>query len=132
MATRTQCPACGATIRTGEQWCTQCYADLRPGGTDDTPPAAPATAGRRPRHRAGDEDETTPAWPCPTCGTVNDLSADACRSCGSGFLAPLTADRGLPAFPALAGLPRGARIGAAVGLVLIVLIVLGTIVWLLS
>ena len=24
------CPRCGASVRTGSQWCTLCYADLRP------------------------------------------------------------------------------------------------------
>jgi hypothetical protein len=138
MATETRCPECGAAIRAGAEWCTQCYADLGADRTasGDTAPAAAApadeaSAGRHARHRAAD-DAPPPGWPCPTCDTVNDLGSDACRSCGSGFLAPLAADRGLPAVPAFAGLSRGARLGVAVGVVVVVLVLLGGIVWLVS
>jgi hypothetical protein len=61
---------------------------------------------------------------------VNDLAAAACSSCGSGFLADLAADRGIPAVPALTGLSRGARLGVALAAVVGFLVLLGAVFWL--
>ncbi|HEY0486226.1 MAG TPA: zinc ribbon domain-containing protein [Mycobacteriales bacterium] len=143
---RIRCPECDALVTTGAAWCPQCFAELRepergtgpehgPGpGTEPAagpvPDAAPgAPASRRARHRAAD-DETTPGWPCPSCGTVNDLAAGACATCGEPFLAGLAADRGVPVLPRLEALSRGARIGAALAAVAGVLVVLAVLFWL--
>jgi ribosomal protein L40E len=149
MATAMRCPQCGALVGEGAQWCTQCYADLRPpapeppvpepehadapGATEDGDAADPLPPpAARARHRTPGEDAPEPGWPCPQCGTVNPLAAPACSACGSGFLAPLAADRGIPAVPALAGMPRGVRIAAALVAILVILFLLGAVVWLVS
>jgi ribosomal protein L40E len=133
-----RCPECGALVGEAAEWCTQCYADLRPpvaapepAPVRDAPdtgeegsPAEPA------RHRTADGDAPEPGWPCPRCGTVNDLAADACSSCGAGFLAGLADDRGIPAVPALTTMPRGARIAVALVAVLVILLLLGGALWL--
>jgi ribosomal protein L40E len=163
MTTATRCPQCGALLGTGAQWCTQCYADLRPPAPEPAAPAPESAPGSEPgpatdtrtgasaaqpdeglaagtqagapaarsRHRApGDAAAAEPGWPCPRCGTVNDLAAAACSSCGSGFLADLAADRGIPAVPALTGLSRGARLGVALAAVVGFLVLLGAVFWL--
>lgn len=159
MAEMRRCPSCGAAVRPGAAWCPQCYAELpgaspaapappAPPATPATPatpptlgpPTAPATAApastpdtpRRARHRAPDEDDDTPppGWPCPRCGTVNALAATTCSSCGRGFLEELTEDRGVPAVAALTGLSRGARLGVALGAVVLFLAILVLLVWL--
>jgi hypothetical protein len=157
MATAMRCPRCGALTGESAQWCTQCYADLRPpapeppapepGPGPEPAPGSPASApepasgpaddplpapAARARHRVAGDDTPDPGWPCPRCGTVNDLAAGACSACGSGFLAELAADRGIPAVPALAGMPRGVRIGVALAAILVILLLLGAAVWLVS
>jgi hypothetical protein len=63
---------------------------------------------------------------------VNDLAADRCAACGSAFLAPLAADRGIPDVPRLSALSRPARLGVALAAVVLVLVVLSAVVWLLA
>ncbi|HEV7757267.1 MAG TPA: zinc ribbon domain-containing protein [Mycobacteriales bacterium] len=146
MAAVTRCPQCGARVGEGAEWCTQCYADLRPPAPEVAAPvsSAPGPAespeppeaepgppvAARARHRAPGGDTPAPGWPCPQCGTVNDLAAAACSSCGSGFLAALAADRGIPTVPALTGLSRGARIAVALGSVAGILALLAAVLWL--
>jgi ribosomal protein L40E len=145
MPATTRCPQCGALTGEGAEWCTQCYADLRPPvpGPAEVPVRDPADVPVRDpaevpgpavpaRHRVSGADDPPPGWPCPRCGTVNDLAAAACSSCGSGFLADLAADRGFPAVPALTGMPRGLRIGAALVAVVVVLLLLGGVFWLVT
>ena len=81
MAAKARCPECGAMLADGAEWCPQCYTDLREPeparlpDTDDT--AGPEAAALRARHRsAGSDvaDDPPPGWPCPTCGTVNDVT----------------------------------------------------------
>jgi hypothetical protein len=101
------------------------------GGAGDAaePPAAPTAPAR---HRASDEDAPEPGWPCPQCGTVNDLAAGACSACGSGFLAGLAADRGIPLVPGLSGRSRGGRIAVALAAIVAFLLLLAGVFWLLS
>ena len=128
MDTTARCPGCGAMLRAGAQWCPQCYADLRP--TKAEPPAVSAASAR---HRAADPgEERQPGWPCPTCGTVNDLAADVCGGCGSRFLAPLAEDRGIPAVPGLASLSRGGRLLATLAALVVLLLLVAGVLWLLS
>ncbi len=35
-----RCPRCSATLRAGTEWCSQCFADLRPPAERDAPAAA--------------------------------------------------------------------------------------------
>lgn len=80
------------------------------------PPARPAQAGR--------------SWPCTSCGADNALELDACASCGQGFLAGLaggTASLHVPGVGDLGAMSKGKRtgvaLGAALALVLLVLLV---------
>jgi hypothetical protein len=133
---RTRCPECDGLLKAGAEWCPQCYADLRepePEPGPETPAGAePRTPDGRARHRAPDDGAVTPGWPCPDCGTVNDLAAGACAGCGQGFLAPLSGDRGLPVLTGLTSMSRAARIGAAVGAIVVLLGLLAGLLWLVS
>lgn len=125
----TRCPHCRAAVRPGAPWCTLCHADLRP-----PPPApepvpvvaasapvldpltAPAAAlGLQPR------PGQAPTWPCTTCGVTNPIAADACVSCGAGFLAGLRETEGplleLPGVGDLTRMSRGQRMAVAFGVV---------------
>jgi hypothetical protein len=103
-----RCPHCSALLRSGAQWCTLCYADLRPtpepepvavsaGATTDVAGATAADplsaleqaalAIARPSAPGTEADPSAPpvGWPC-TCGEVVSFDEDACPSCGRGFL----------------------------------------------
>ena len=105
LETATRCPHCSASVRPGAPWCTLCHTDLRPPPPAPEPaptpkleipptaaysrPAvdpltAPATTLGLPGPKAAE-----PTWPCSTCGATNVLAADACASCGAGFLSVL-------------------------------------------
>jgi hypothetical protein len=62
-------------------------------------------------------------WPCSNCGAVNGVELDACAACGSGFLSGLKRDEPpllvLPGVGDLARLSRGQRLGLAMGVVLL-------------
>jgi len=120
-----RCPRCAALVRPGAQWCTLCYADLRPA------PAPPPVAPLPPAPAAASSDifdpltaplallergaeELAPAeaptvgpketgWPCASCGATVPLAEPNCTSCGAGFLAGT-----LPADAVLDRLSRGA------------------------
>lgn len=107
-----RCPQCGALLRSGAQWCTLCYADLRPrqeqpepvavstrepsyaaGATladPSTPPlsALEAAAQALAQQAAPDAERSAPpvGWPCTGCGEIVSFDEDACPSCGTGFL----------------------------------------------
>lgn len=101
-----RCPSCGALNPEGADWCSQCYADLRPEperepepglGSVDRAPAAdgdpagggPADAGETETlvtgggrfRRTGEELE----WRCAVCGEWNALGSGACTVCGTAF-----------------------------------------------
>lgn len=123
--TTSRCPHCRAGVRPGAPWCTLCHADLRPAPPavpEPTPAAvdpltAPAAALGLPP-RPGSE----PTWPCSTCGAANPIAANACASCGAGFLAGLRETEGplleLPGVGDLTRMGRGQRLGLAFGVVL--------------
>ena|GEM_PF-978909 len=106
-----RCPHCGALLRSGAQWCTLCYADLRP--KPEPEPVAVST--REPRYAAAAPDPSTApvsaleaaaqallpptvtgaeadpsappvGWPCTGCGEIVSFDEDTCPSCGTGFL----------------------------------------------
>lgn len=106
-----RCPQCGALLRSGAQWCTLCYADLRPepepepvavstrepsyaaGATPadpSTPPlsALEAAAQALAQQAAPDAETSAPpvGWPCTGCGEIVSFDEDACPSCGTKFL----------------------------------------------
>lgn len=88
------CPRCGARNPDSADWCTQCYADLRPPAetpatehavaepAPGTPTAAPtgASGGDRFR-RVGEEVE----WRCVVCRTWNPVGVTTCPVCGTPF-----------------------------------------------
>ena len=70
------------------------------------------------------------AWPCASCGADNAFELDACASCGQGFLSVLaggTASLHVPGVGDLGTMSKGKRtgvaLGAALALVLLVLVV---------
>jgi RNA polymerase subunit RPABC4/transcription elongation factor Spt4 len=105
-----RCPKCGALLRAGAQWCTLCYADLRPkpepepvavstrersyaaGATPDDPSLSPLEAAAQAlarRAAPSTEDDATAApvgWPCTRCEEIVSFDEDACPSCGTRFL----------------------------------------------
>ncbi len=111
-----RCPSCAASVRPDAQWCSQCYADLRPAPPPPPPPApapapvpeqlppAPVEAPQAFAQPAAatvlaDElppalpgvvpsiDQTPPAWPCGRCRTLVPFDDDTCPNCGARFLA---------------------------------------------
>jgi hypothetical protein len=105
-----RCPRCGAFARAESQWCTLCYADLRPAPepvavavpvgaagsatADIDPLTAPLDVVVRGRHAApladpsGEAAGSTPdkGWPCASCDTVVSFDDSVCPTCGTGFL----------------------------------------------
>ena len=135
LETASRCPHCRASVRPGAPWCTLCHADLRPAPEPVAEPVAAAPAPLAPVVRAldpltapapalglppkpGDE----PTWPCATCGAANPIAANACTSCGAGFLAGLRESEAplleLPGVGDLTKMSRGQRLGIAFGVVL--------------
>lgn len=125
-----RCPHCRGAIRSDAQWCTQCWADLRPApepvvaapalvpagaapGIGLPSAAAPGVAAR-PRHRG---------WPCSGCGEINAVELDACVACGTGFLAGLRAEEppllALPVVGDVTRLSRAQRLAMAGAVVLV-------------
>jgi hypothetical protein len=111
-----RCPHCGALLRAGAQWCTLCYADLRPKPEPEpvaisirepsyaagAPSGAPVDALSAPlsplelaaqallRHTAPDPDADSSGapvgWPCTGCEAIVSFDEDACPTCGTRFL----------------------------------------------
>ena len=115
-----RCPSCGASVRAGADWCTLCYADLRPAPPPPPPPppapepvavAAPVpvavsvAAGPDPLSASYDEvlgaalagtplaGPPEPTWPCFDCGGANSYDETACTTCGAVFGARLADKR---------------------------------------
>lgn len=108
-----RCPSCGARNPEAADWCTQCYADLRPAPEEPEPPGA-TPSGTTPRTdrppaedpgagAAGEPSDRGEAeqlrtgqgrfrtrdgeleWRCAVCGEWNPLGAGACMVCGTAF-----------------------------------------------
>lgn len=105
-----RCPGCGALNPESADWCSQCYADLRP-AEETAPPVDDATAARdvtgapsSPAPEPGGPAGPTPRteeldtgagrfrrrdgeleWRCAVCDDWNPLGAGACASCGTPF-----------------------------------------------
>ncbi|MHB8340965.1 MAG: hypothetical protein ACYDB7_07285 [Mycobacteriales bacterium] len=77
-------------------------------------------------------------WPCRECGQRNDWAGERCSACGATFLDPLTEQPGAQAtrLAALLAMPRAGRLGlagaAAVGGIVILLVVATVLSWLVS
>lgn len=114
-----RCRGCGAAVPNAAQWCSLCFADLRPPApvrepvsvpappvADTTivapPVSVPASAAALPLPTLppaaavpSSAKHAAPAlpeatWPCPRCSAPVPLSLDACEACGAGFLAGAT------------------------------------------
>jgi hypothetical protein len=97
-----RCPTCASAVHPGAQWCTLCFADLRPPKPEAQPAlpepvsalsplaAAAGAAEYRPAATgglaAGETAPVAPSWPCLRCGESVDIALSACPACGAGFL----------------------------------------------
>ncbi len=130
-----RCPACGAAVPDGAEWCSLCWADLR------TPvaaaPAGAAAAGAletdllppRPAAAADERPTAVPGWPCAACGTRVPMEHMHCPRCGASFLPkePVLAVPGLGAGSSLGG---AQRVGLMVGGTALLSLVLFAVAWL--
>ncbi len=97
-----RCPSCGAACTDSAEWCTLCYADLRPKqvvepAIEPAPVASPAHVDP-PVEPAVDEAPVftaaaaatavarEPKWPCSGCGELMPLEESTCTVCGTPFL----------------------------------------------
>jgi hypothetical protein len=102
-----RCPSCGALVSADAQWCGQCFTSLTEPLPADEPappanrPAAPAdervpasggVGTSEPAGTGAGAPRTAPTWPCPTCGTDNEIELDACAVCGTPFAALMRQD----------------------------------------
>jgi len=132
-----RCPHCRGALGAQAQWCTQCWADLRPPppasepGSAAVDPAvevvddgAASSRIRLPAPRAGDAG----GWPCSGCGQTNPVELMTCAACGTGFLADLRRQSGpvlaLPLVGDVTLLSRGQRMGLAGGVVLLLMLLI--------
>ena len=107
-------------MRPGSDWCTLCFADLRP-----VPPPRPAPVVPAPAPTPGSAAPAGTAVaapgvgvvPCTVCGTDMLLSSTTCPACGSGLFDGLrtssTATLTLPLLGDLMRFPQGLRIAIA-------------------
>lgn len=115
-----RCPSCGARNAETADWCTQCYADLRPDPEEpETPPETSSEAGPRSEEERGGPPGAEPSdrgeggslrtgqerfrtrdgeleWRCAVCGEWNGLGAGACVVCGTAFGRTLAGDEEEP------------------------------------
>lgn len=113
-----RCPGCGARLSPAAQWCSLCFADLRPAPAPapsaseppvTRPDAVPLPSEVTPQAAAGSPAGASiagatvasatqlsapgaaarPTWPCSGCGASVDVELDACPACGIGFLGAL-------------------------------------------
>ncbi len=108
-----RCPACGAACSDTAEWCTLCYAELRPTPptVEVAPPAAAPDAGFTDPHPLPGASPSPvpvpepladppiltaaaatavvapePRWPCTACGALMPMPEPACTVCDSPFL----------------------------------------------
>lgn len=138
-----RCPHCRGAVGPQAQWCTQCWADLRP--RPEPPAAQPAS---QPASQPGDLREPAPAgagaasgadlpaprpgggrgWPCSGCGETNAVELMVCAACGTRFLAGLSKESppvlALPLVGDLTLLSRAQRLALAAGVVLLAMLLI--------
>lgn len=143
-----RCPACGARLAPAAQWCSLCYADLRPAPASPASAAASAVtvssrAENDPAYGTSAAAPVTgvpspspgttgrPTWPCTACGVSVDVDLDACPACGTGFLGALRSTSIGLELPVVGNLGRFSDrsrvvLGAAAGLLIALLLVVIT------
>jgi hypothetical protein len=95
-----RCPNCNALVSADAEWCGQCFASLRAPTPEPVTTAVPVVA--RPKEgteEGGPGERAEPAkltWPCPTCGSENDIALDLCSVCGTSFGQLLREERAAP------------------------------------
>jgi hypothetical protein len=122
-----RCPHCSSLLRSGAQWCTLCYADLRPrqeqpepvavstrgpsqSADPSTEPVSVLEAAAQALARQGEpgtdaEPAAAPVgWPC-TCGEVVSFDEADCPTCGRKFLDGAHGEQDLLARIGPGGLP---------------------------
>lgn len=139
---RLACPACGAGTRPGADWCSLCYADLRPVPPPRVvppprPAAAPAGAMTTGMTTTADSGPAVvPVLACTVCGDPVPLEHSTCPHCGSGVLDGLRSaavpSLRLPVVGDLMRFGRGARAGIMLLLSLSIVVVLIGLVTLLG
>jgi hypothetical protein len=94
-----RCPNCNALVSADAEWCGQCFASLRAVTPEPAAAAVPQAGGAQDRVEEGPGKREEPAkltWPCPTCGSQNDIALDACHVCGTSFGQLLREERTAP------------------------------------
>lgn len=107
-----RCPHCSALLRSGAQWCTLCYADLRPKPEPEPVAVSAGKAGMAPVGGSGtpadsltaleaaaqalvqqaepgaeiDPSDAPKGWPCTGCEAIVSFDEDTCPTCGTRFL----------------------------------------------
>ena len=90
-----RCPACAATLRAGSDWCTLCYADLRPTPPPAPVPAAPRTSAPAPRRARGKHARRDPAYEEPSSNPdevealANQMLAELAAAESKNLLGPI-------------------------------------------
>ena len=129
------CPSCGAIVRPDADWCTLCFADMRPVPPPRLPPGAATGSSGVPAVPGSGSMSRSELVPCTVCQTPMPLTAASCPACGSGLLDGLrssaVASLRVPVLGDLMRFSRGMRttIALAISLlaVAIVLVPLGLI-----
>ncbi len=94
-----RCPECDALVSADADWCGQCFASLRAPTPEPVTAAVPVVARPPERTEEGPTEREEPAkltWPCPTCGSQNDIALDVCSVCGTSFGQLLREERTAP------------------------------------
>jgi len=141
-----RCPTCGARLRTGAPWCTQCFTAVDTAGDTAGDPAGdpagetvlvgpahepvrtPAVAAVPGPASGGAVGAPAATWPCTLCGGSVPLAEPACGDCGAPFLAEARDTAPLLVLPLVgdpAALSWAGRTGLALTLLLAVLVVCG-------
>lgn len=95
-----RCPNCNALVSADAEWCGQCFSSLRAPTPEPATAAVPVVArpreGTEERGPGEGEEPATLTWPCPTCGSQNDIALDLCSVCGTSFGQLLREERAVP------------------------------------
>lgn len=95
-----RCPKCNALVSADAEWCGQCFSSLRAPTPEPATAVGPAVAPPPEGTEEGApwerEEPAKLTWPCPTCGSQNDIALDLCSVCGTPFGELLREGRSVP------------------------------------
>lgn len=145
------CPRCGSTVRHGSDWCTLCFADLRPVPPRRAAPDPLVVSARPPAAMstvmAGTTTSPAPATTveadveggaviaCTSCGEPVTLMVGVCGTCGAGLFDKLKQDTAHLVLPVIGDVMRfgkGARAGLAIGFAVLFIVLLFTVITILG